>query len=388
MKYFTKNTAENSALNTGIFHICMIIAILVCGFAGEVRAEKKSFLKRVEAYLDSGVIKGVDSNYVALPKKPWAVALKSDMDMLNLNVSSYDYDDDHNLSSTNKIKIKPPVNASIGLWAGYRGSGFGYSLSLSDNGGFNFGLSMVTPSYVLNFKISRFSFRNVESSYIFNLTDVHETSEVDLDEEFMNMFLSSPMKIGTVMIDGYWVFNRKRFSMPAAYDQSTIQLRSAGSVIAGLMYYYQKYDYNSPKNFLFIINTDNVGLMKIYQGSIGLGYTYNWVPVRGMVVNAVVMPVLTLLNKIKASRYEIIHPDDDSLDGYDYISATTMNHLGDERHYGGVRLDVNLKLAVSYNLKNWYFGVTGQRRHFRSDFNDITLKLSNWSVNASVGRRF
>ena len=328
MKYFTKNTAENSALNTGIFHICMIIAILVCGFAGEVRAEKKSFLKRVEAYLDSGVIKGVDSNYVALPKKPWAVALKSDMDMLNLNVSSYDHDDDYNLSSTNKIKIKPPVNASIGLWAGYRGSGFGYSLSLSDNGVFNFGLSMVTPRYVLNFKISRFSFRNVESSYIFNLTDVHETSEVDLDEEFMNMFLSSPMKIGTVMIDGYWVFNRKRFSMPAAYDQSTIQLRSAGSVIAGLMYYYQKYDYNSPKNFLFIINTDNVGLMKIYQGSIGLGYTYNWVPVRGMVVNAVVMPVLTLLNKIKASRYEILCDIQLRRDSVSRLADTAQRHVG------------------------------------------------------------
>jgi hypothetical protein len=196
------------------------------------------------------------------------------------------------------------------------------------------------------------------------------------------------MKIGTVMVDGYWVFNKKRFSLLAAYDQSTIQLRSAGSFIAGLIYYYQKYDYNSPKNFLFIASADKVGRIKIHQGSIGFGYTYNWVPVRGLVVNAVVMPVLTLVNSIKASRYETVFPDDDIADVNEYISAIRMNHIGDDHHYGGVRLDINLKMAVSYNVKDWYFCVTGHRRHFRSEFDDITLNLTNWSVGTSIGRRF
>lgn len=385
MNYFTKNTTENFPLNIGIFRICLVVAFLVCGFAGGVRAEKKNFLKRVETYLDSSVVKGVDTNYIALPKKPWAVVLKSDIEQLNLHMSSVDNDAD--MTITHNVRVKPPVNASVGLWAGYRGSGFGYSLSLSDNGGYNFGFNMVAPSYGMNLRISRFSFRRPESYFTYTQQSDHITEEIDLNDEFMDLFLSSPMKIGTVMLDGYWVLSKKRFSMLAAYDQSTIQLRSAGSFIASLMYYYQKYDYNSPKNFLFISNADKVGRMKIHQGSIGFGYTYNWVPARGWVVNAIVMPVLTLVNSIKASRYETVFPDDNITDVNEYISAIQMNHIGDDHHYGGVRLDINLKMAVSYYVKDWYFCVTGQRRHFRSEFDDITLKLTNWSVGTSIGRR-
>lgn len=386
MNIFTNKSTEYFPLNTGVFRICLAVAFFVCCFAGEVQADGKKFLKSIENYLDSSVVKGVDPNYVALPKKPWAVVLKSDIEQLDLRMDATDYDEE--MAFTHTVRVKPPVNASVGLWAGYRGSGFGYSLSLSDNGGFNFGISMVAPSYALNLRISRFSFRRPESYFTYTMESNHKTKVIDLDNEFMDMFLSSPMKIGTVMADGYWVFNKKRFSLLAAYDQSTIQLRSAGSLIAGLMYYYQKYDYDSPKNFLFISSADKVGRMKIHQGSIGFGYTYNWVPARGLVVNAIVMPVLTLLNTIKASRYETIFPDDDIADVDEYLSAIQLNHVGDDRHYGGARLDINLKMAVSYNVKDWYFCVTGQRRHFRSDFDDITLKLTNWSVGASVGRRF
>jgi hypothetical protein len=386
MNYFTKNTTEYFPLNICVFRICLVVAFLVCGFAGGGRADNKKILKRIENYLDSSVVKGVDTNYIARPKKPWSVVLKSEIEQLNLHMSSVDYYND--VTITHNVRVKPPVNASVGLWAGYRGSGFGYSLSLSDNGGFNFGFNMVAPSYALNLRISRFSFRKPESFYTYTKLSDHMTEEIDLNDEFMDLFLSSPMKIGTVMVDGYWVFNKKRFSLLAAYDQSTIQLRSAGSFIAGLIYYYQKYDYNSPKNFLFIASADKVGRIKIHQGSIGFGYTYNWVPVRGLVVNAVVMPVLTLVNSIKASRYETVFPDDDIADVNEYISAIRMNHIGDDHHYGGVRLDINLKMAVSYNVKDWYFCVTGHRRHFRSEFDDITLNLTNWSVGTSIGRRF
>ena len=41
-----------------------------------------------------------------------------------------------------------------------------------------------------------------------------------------------------------------------------------------------------------------LGKVKAYQAAIGLGYTYNWVPVRGLLVNAVVMPVIGLWNHL------------------------------------------------------------------------------------------
>ena len=144
------------------------------------------------------------------------------------------------------------------------------------------------------------------------------------------------------------------------------------------MYYYQKLDYDSPKNFYFIKNAGDVALMKVYQGGVGFGYTYNWVPVRGLVLNIVAMPVLTLINKVKSSRYEIILPDEGEYDSWDpdsYLDAIT------------VRLNLDLRMAASYCWRDWYVGATGQVHRFRSNNNNTTLKQTDWTVKAFIGMR-
>ena len=363
----------------------MLTISLVCSFAGEGLAQKKSFWKSVVAYLDSSNVKGVDPAYITQPDKPWAIVLNSNVDQMNLEVTSTADDE-----FTTEMQIKPPVSTSIGLWAGFRGWGAGYSLSLSGNDGYSFAMNMVSPSYGLNLRINRFSFDKPNASYSASLPDGSEQQSGEMTEDFLNMFLSSPMKIGTLAFDGYWVLNKKRFSLLAAYDQSTTQLRSAGSLIAGIMYYYQKLDYNSPRNFFFIKNAGDVGLMKVYQGSVGLGYTYNWVPTRGWVFNVVAMPVLTLINKVKSSRYEIIYPEEGDYDGWDtesYLNAITMRPSGEETINGGVRLNLDLRMAATYCWRDWYVGVTGQGQRFRSNSDNITLKQTDWTIKAFVGLR-
>lgn len=367
--------------------ICLRLLLtlaLVCIFTDESKAEKKSFWKSVVAYLDSSNVKGVDPAYITQPDKPWVLVLNSNVDKLSLDVSST-IDGDF----TTDMQIKPPVSTSLGLWAGYRGYGAGYSLSLSGNDGYSFAMNMVSPSYGINLRINRFSFKKPNASYSASLPDGSESRSGEMSDEFLNMFLSSPMKIGTLSFDGYWVFNKKRFSLLAAYDQSTIQLRSAGSLIAGIMYYYQKLDYDSPRNFYFIKNAGDVGLMKVYQGSIGMGYTYNWVPARGWVFNVVAMPMLTLINKVKSSRYEIIYPEDgyDPLDTESYLAAITMRLVGEETLNGGVRLNLDLRMAATYCWRDWYVGVTAQGHRFRSNNDNITLKQTDWTIKTFVGMR-
>jgi len=371
-----------------MFQRSLMVIALVCCLAGEGMAQKKDFWKSIVAYFDSSNVKGVDPVYITQPDKPWALVLNSNTGQTDMEVSSTTRVGTSNEDLTIILDIKPPISSSIGLWAGYRGWGAGYSLSLSGNSGFNFDLNMVSTSYGINLSIKRFSFDKPKSSYSMSGADGSEINSGLFDEEFVNQFLSSPMKIGTVMFDAYWIFNKKRFSLLAAYDQSTIQRRSTGSLIAGLMYYYQKLDYDSPKNFIFIEQGDNVGLMKVYQGSIGLGYTYNWVPVRGLVVNAVAMPVLTLVNKVKSSRYEFEFPDENDFKNQeDYFNAIKMKHTGDETLNGGVRLNLDLRMSASYSVKDWYFGVTGQGRRYRSNNDNTTIKLTDWNVKAFIGRR-
>ena len=46
-----------------------------------------------------------------------------------------------------------------------------------------------------------------------------------------------------------------------------------------------------------------LGCVKLWQGSVGVGYAYNRVPAKGLLVSAMAMPMLTFVNKIKAYGY-------------------------------------------------------------------------------------
>ena len=370
----------------------LLTLALICSFADESNAQKKSFWKSVVAYLDSSNVKGVDPAYITQPDKPWALVLNSNIDKLSLEVASTMHveslvKEEGTSEATVHLQIKPPVSTSIGLWAGYRGWGAGYSLSLSGNDGYSFAMNMVSPSYGINLRINRFSFNKPTVSMSWNMNGPGGSGEETFDDAFVQDALSSPMKIGTLVFDGYWVFNKKRFSMLAAYDQSTIQLRSAGSLIAGLMYYYQKVDYDSPKNLFLIQPFTDMGMMKVYQGSIGLGYTYNWVPARGWVVNATAMPVLTLLNQVKTSNYKLEFPNLEDYSGSEWINDLSMEYIGDERINGSIRLNFDWRMGVSYIWRDWYLGVIGQAHRFRSNSDDTTLKLTDWTIKAFIGMR-
>ena len=219
-----------------VFQRSLMVIALVCCLAGEGMAQKKGFWKSIVAYLDSSNVKGVDPAYITQPDKPWALVLNSNTGQTDLEVSTTMVTQTYKDEITINLDVKPPVSSSIGLWAGYRGWGAGYSLSLSGNSGYNFDLNMVSTSYGINLSIKRFSFDKPRNSFSYSEADGSVVNSGAFDDEMMDKLLNSPMKIGTVMFDAYWIFNKKRFSLLAAYDQSTIQRRSAGSLIAGLMY--------------------------------------------------------------------------------------------------------------------------------------------------------
>jgi hypothetical protein len=54
---------------------------------------------------------------------------------------------------------------------------------------------------------------------------------------------------------------------------------------------------------------------------------------------------------------------------------------------GGVRLNFDLRMAASYCWRDWYVGATGQVHRFRSNNDNTTLKLTEWTVKAFIGMR-
>ena len=213
------------------------------------------------------------------------------------------------------------------------------------------------------------------------------------------MKLIDPIKVRTVIADAFYLFNSKRFSYAAAYSQSKIQKRSAGSLIAGAMYYHGSIDYASNSNGDLIYAMQGLGKVKLWQGSVGVGYAYNWVPTRGLLVNVTAMPMLTLVNKIKAYGYatnvEQLMEDltfwnsessDEEWDDWFYGNVR-ITPMGDQTFNSGMTINFDARLSVTYNFDRYFIGAYGQFNNMRYHQNSSHGYLNDWFVNTSIGIR-
>jgi hypothetical protein len=89
-------------------------------------------------------------------------------------------------------------------------------------------------------------------------------------------------KLRTLTVNGYYVFNRRRVSYPAAFSHSYIQRRSAGSFLLAASIQAQDGNSNAPDDQSSAFKMTNIG--------IGGGYGYNFVPARGWLLHISALP--------------------------------------------------------------------------------------------------
>ena len=162
-------------------------------------------------------------------------------------------------------------------------------------------------------------------------------------------------------ISGYYVFNHRRFSFPAAFTQSYIQRRSAGSWLAGFSY--QGGTMNT---------TDDLPAKdqqtRIYVGhfAIGGGYGYNLVVRDKWLFHLSAMPTLVVYSR----------------------SNITTNG---ERHYVKSKFPtviLNEHLAVVYNFSPRYFlGLTGVVSNLMKTIDGLDSEQTKWRVRLMFGVR-
>lgn len=212
--------------------------------------------------------------------------------------------------------------------------------------------------------------------------------------DFMQpMFLSSPVKIKTQLLEGVYILNHRRFSYAAAFDQSLIQRRSAGSPIAGLRLFHSDYNYAHDCNADLILNMNDIGRINSWQVSVGGGYAYNWVPVKNLLVSVMGMPILTCYNHIKTYSYDsnyrqmalddVVHSDDE-LPREDY----RIMLMDTDSRTSRISLNVNSRASITYNWSRCYVSANGNFYHSRYSYKHNSGRQNDWSVNANVGVRF
>lgn len=332
---------------------------------------KDFVLGKLRNYLDSSGIKGTDPAYIGLPKRKWRLSLIADMDDMNVDVKNTSKDGDKTWSFD--LKVRPPMSASSGIWVGYMGYGFGFSYFKTGQNSTNMAMNFAAPSYSINV-------RWIRSNTDHKLKD---WAEKGMTYEQLLESRDYGYKIESFVFDGYWIFNKKKFSLSATYDLSTVQLRSAGSFIAGLMFNYQKCDYSSPDNIGLLVEANHIGKVKMNQLSAGGGYTYNWVPKPGLVINMMAMPVLTFFSNSKLRKYDWAYQYKDA--ARTQINGVTVIPGEEHTEHGKVALNVNTRIAAAYRYKIWVFSIFAQANYLRSYFEGTSFKVFQWNMKGTVG---
>ncbi len=368
----------------------ILVALLVC-LNASAQEGLPGLLRKAGTTLDSMSVKGVDRRYIDAPERPWQIIVRGNMNQSILSMNTRGSIEGFDYSAKPQLRTTP--SQYVGLWAGYRGYGLGYTVNVGGDKGSLLTFGATGGAYGINVRIH--SFQNSNPS--FNLNSDLLTEEVQ--DTWNDLQLTDPIRVRTVIADGYYMFNGKKFSYAAAYDQSVIQKRSAGSLMAGLMYNYTHIDYSSDRNGDLVYLMKGLGQVKLWQGSAGVGYAYNWVPVRGLLVNVMAMPMLTFVNKLKAYGYAT-NVEELMEDPYCWDPTTTeeewdewfygkvrVTPMGDQTFNSGISIGFDARMSLTYNVGRFFLNAYGQFNNIRYSHNNTHGYLNDWFVNTSIGIR-
>ena len=371
--------------------LCIMAAMY---FAFSASAQEKNggngllrFAKKITSFIDTMAVNGIDPNYISTPQKPWQVIAKSvvnqsDMKMKStIDGSKYFEDVPGEINWSPRILTTP--STAVGLWAGYRGYGIGYTKHVGGDDGFYFVLTAMGGRYGANVRFHNFKTNRPKVHF-----SGYMPEWVDFNKE---LDLGSPIRVNSVIADAYYMFNGKQFSYSAAYDQSAFQLRSAGSFIVGATYYHSSVNYASDDNADFILFMGDTGKAQQWQASLGIGYAYNYVPSRNWLISIMAMPTVSFVNKMKGYKYdsklkELILGDiiyDIDLDEYMEIWPT-----GTTTHNGNIHLNADVRLSISYNFDPFFACAYGTFNRFSYKNGSNSGSFQSWYVNSSIGIRF
>ncbi len=349
-----------------------------------------SLIKKVGTLIDTMSVRGVDRRYIEAPEKPWQLIVRGNVSQTIVSMNTKGVIEGMEYDAKPSLRTEPAQY--VGLWAGYRGYGLGYTVNVGGDKGNYFTIGATGGSFGINVRIH--SFDNSSPNLNFD-SDILSDSNKD---EWREVKLIDPIHVNTLIADGYYMFNGKKFSYAAAYDQSVIQKHSAGSLMAGLMYNYTNIDYSSKYNGDIIYLMEGLGRVKLWQGSVGVGYAYNWVPVRGLLINVMAMPMLTFVNKIKAYGYatnveelmeDPIFWSDISNEEWDewFYKNLQITPMGDMTFNSGLTFSFDGRVSLTYNFGRCFFSAYGQFNNIRYSHNSTSGYLNDWFVNTSFGIR-
>ncbi|MBR5747763.1 MAG: DUF4421 family protein [Prevotella sp.] len=327
---------------------CWILGALLLAIPNETDAQSHD--QQVRAKVDSVLTEryyktSYDTNYVVRPegRLTLKVRLNQSGDVFHVR------GDKDGISS--KADLSTNFKTTVSIGASYRG----VSAALAINPA-----KMKGAYKDYEFNLAYYSSRlSLDASY-------HRSTTLSGDIErgnYSGHLGKEGLKLKMANLAAYYVFNHRRFSYPAAFTQSYIQRRSAGSWLAGISYQggsIETTDELKERN-------PNAPDVNIHIGLLGIGggYGYNWVLAKRWLLHFSMLPTFVI---------------------YNHNHMTVNGERRNAKHFSPSMI-FNERAAVVYNFSPRYFaGATLTMSNSFFD-NDVTVNQNKWRARAFVGMR-
>ena len=286
-----------------------LLTLLIISAMMGMQAQESTLWKKVNHFLTKPDL--VDTTRIYQPSPCFSLGLFTTGQKAGFDVDvnfMIDYTDNERLTGLSQYSLSENPCKKIGLEVGYGNVALGYSLEVGPRSAWKksaFGLGIMGKSWG-----AKFNYSKITNPFISSFTVGQEGNEGYFHDEIIT---EEAAVLKNFTIDGYYVFNNKRFAYPAAYKIGLIQRHTAGSWRLTARYM-QGSLYNSPE-----ASWDSFNMLDCFstlQASIGGGYSVNFVlwhkdPIgprdqglRNLTLNLTAMPVITLVNYLKTTSYE------------------------------------------------------------------------------------
>ncbi len=285
-----------------------LLAVVFLFVAITTHAQEVGFWNKVNAFLTKPAV--VDTAFVYQPKASFSLGLFSTGQKAGFDVDvnfKVKYADGTTLPCVSTYSLSEDLCKKVGLDLGYGNVGFGFGLEVGPRSAqkkHSLGLNIKGKSWGVHAEY--FSISNPFTTGI----AIGEAGSSSYWEDQWTTEENALLKNFT--IDGYYVFNNKRFAYPATYKIGLVQRHTAGSWLVTARYM-QGSLYNSPEAALDTYNL--LDCFSALQASVGGGYSVNFVlwhkdptgsrdqGLRNVTLNLTAMPVITLANYLETVSY-------------------------------------------------------------------------------------
>ncbi len=304
----------------------------------------------------------IDTNYITT--FPNAITLKGFMNGKILNLDIEDQKDDYELNYV------PNGNNSLGFGFNYKWIGLSVGFKMVDEndksiygetGYFDFQTSFILRKGFINVYFQEYKGFYLENSAA--MIRDWPSGEQYLIRPDIGLFSSG--------IDYTHVIAPKKFSYIAAFSQTEVQRKSAGSIIMGGSVNYHHVSADSsfiPDDLIYVdaFSDDHVKGVRGITTSARFGYAHTLVALERFFVTL-------------------------SLDaGIGYVYSTRTESNENRKHSFQVNPNVSFKMAAGYNHNKWYFGLTAASFYHQNKTTgtENVMRISYGFVNFVLARRF